>query len=131
MNKRVKTFFKTAGYFLSPVLILAAAAPARASSGDFFGLSAIQSLFCGSGPACSQTLPELILALIRLLLFVSGSLAVLFLIIGGFFYITSSGNEERAVRGRKTIVDAIFGLVVIILSYTIVAVLQNTLTNGL
>lgn len=106
--------------------------PALASAADFFGLNSIKNLFCngGGGAACSETIGDLILGIIHLLLLVSGSLAVLFLIIGGYFYITSAGNEEQSIKGRKTITNAIIGLVIIILSYTIVNVIQNTLTGG-
>lgn len=110
------------------LLLLTPATAFASGPGDFFGLNAIKQLFCtGSGPACAGTFSELALGVIQLLLFVSGSLAVLFLIIGGYFYITSGGNEEQAARGRKTITNAIIGLIIIILSYTIVNVIISTL----
>lgn len=62
---------------------------------------------------------------IRLLLFVSGAIAVLFVIIGGFMYLTSAGNEEQASKGRTTIVNAIIGIVIIILSYVIINAIVN------
>ena len=59
-----------------------------------------------------------------------GLIAVAFIIIGGFRYITSAGNEEAAEGGKKMITDAIIGLVVIILSYTIITVIMNALVRG-
>ncbi|MEO8065894.1 MAG: hypothetical protein ABI643_03535 [Candidatus Doudnabacteria bacterium] len=65
--------------------------------------------------------------IINTLLAIAGLLAVLFIIIGGFQYITSAGNEERAEAGRKTLVNAIIGIVIIILSFVIITVINNAL----
>lgn len=51
--------------------------------------------------------------------------AVIYLIYGGFQYISSAGNQDRATKGRTTIVNAIIGIVIIILSYTIVQIVYN------
>lgn len=54
-----------------------------------------------------------------------GGLAVLFLIYGGFLYITSGGNKERIETAKKTITYAIFGLIVVILAGTILEVITG------
>ncbi len=127
----MKIIFKKIFSFAAVALLFFPALAFASGGSDIFGLNAIRSLFCNEGPACSQTLVELILSIIHLLLFISGSLAVLFIIIGGFFYITSNGNQERAERGRKTVTNAIIGLIIVMLSYTIVSVIQNTVSQGL
>lgn len=56
----------------------------------------------------------------------SGGIAVLFLILGGLQYITSSGNKDKAEQAKQTILYAVIGLIVIALSFVIVAfVTQN------
>ncbi|MDD5693665.1 MAG: pilin [Patescibacteria group bacterium] len=56
----------------------------------------------------------------------SGGVAVLFLILGGLQYITSSGNKDKAEQAKQTILYAVIGLIVIALSFVIVAfVSQN------
>jgi glucose uptake protein GlcU len=65
--------------------------------------------------------------IINIILPVVGIVAVLFIIIGGFQLITSRGNEEQAESGKKTLTNAIIGLVVILLSYVIVNVIINSL----
>jgi uncharacterized membrane protein len=47
------------------------------------------------------------------------------MVIGGFLYITSAGNEERAKKGRTTVINAIIGLVIIILAYVIANVVSS------
>lgn len=84
----------------------------------------------GFGPAGEFTAVGLILGLINVMLAIAGTIAVLFLIIGGFRYITAHGNEEQAEGAKKTIQHAIIGLVVIILSFVIIIVISNALVIG-
>ena len=70
---------------------------------------------------------QLITRIIEILLAIAGLLAVIFLIVGGFRYITAGGNEETAEAAKKTITNAIIGIVIIILSFVIVRVISNAL----
>ncbi len=51
--------------------------------------------------------------------------AVLVLIYGGFLYITSAGNQDSATKGKNAIVNALIGIVVIVLSYMIVQIVYR------
>ena len=55
-----------------------------------------------------------------LILYASGSVAVLLLVIGGIRYVMSFGNEEQQGGAKKTIQYALIGLVVVIFAYAIV-----------
>lgn len=57
---------------------------------------------------------------IRVVLGIVGSLALIIFIYGGLTWMTSSGNTERIKRGRDTLVWAAIGLMVIFGSYTVV-----------
>jgi uncharacterized membrane protein YwzB len=87
---------------------------------------------CPTGINCSNTtsVSGLIRMVINWLLGIAFGIAVLFLIIGGFWYITSAGNEETAEKGKKTAVNAIIGIVIIILSYVIVNVVSNLVASS-
>lgn len=50
------------------------------------------------------------------LLLIAGAVAVVFLVIGGVRYLVSAGNSSQAEAAKKTIIYALGGLVVIILS---------------
>jgi hypothetical protein len=63
--------------------------------------------------------------IVNFLLVLAGSLAVIFLIVGGIRYIISSGSPDGIEKAKKTITYAIIGIIVIILSYIIVAILNN------
>ena len=93
------------------------------------GLTGIGGLF-GTGNISSTTsLAQLIPEIIQLLLGIAGGVAVIFVIIGGYQYITSGGNEEQAEKGRKTLINAIIGIIIIVLSYAIISVISNLVTT--
>ena len=69
----------------------------------------------------------LIARVISWMLIISFAVAVLFLIIGGFQYMTSAGNEEAAEKGKGTVVNALIGIVIIIMSYVLVSVVSNAI----
>lgn len=86
---------------------------------------------CPVGINCSSdtSLNSLILKVINWILSITLVVDVLFLIIGGFFYIISAGNEEREHQGKTTIINAIVGLIIIILSYVIAVTVANYLNQ--
>lgn len=85
------------------------------------GLNEIKNQFPSQSEiANSQSVGDLILSIIRILIGLLFAITVLFIILGGYQYVTSAGNEEQAKKGRKTLLYAIIGLVVVILSYVIV-----------
>jgi hypothetical protein len=92
------------------------------------GLSGLRGVFPGSINQVSDV-NGLIATVIDMVLFITGAIAVVFLIYGGYLYITSAGNEENAEKGKKTIVNSLIGLVIVILSYVIVNVIVNLLLS--
>lgn len=51
--------------------------------------------------------------------------ASVFIIIGGFQMVMSAGNEEAVLKAKKTITWAVLGLVVAVMSFSIIAIVQN------
>lgn len=91
------------------------------------GLTAIQGAFPGSNRA--KDLPTLVKVVINWALYLSAIVAVIFIIIGGFMYITSAGNESQATKGRTTLINALIGLVIVVLSYMLVQVVYNFISK--
>ncbi|MAF14090.1 MAG: hypothetical protein CMI53_04345, partial [Parcubacteria group bacterium] len=56
---------------------------------------------------------------IKAALGIIGSLTLAFFIIGGFFWITSAGNDEKIKRGKDIIIWSSFGLALIFFSYAL------------
>ena len=71
----------------------------------------------GTGKSSLFTLVENI---INLLLTIIGIIAVIMIIIGGIRYTTSAGDPGQAKSARDTIIYAIVGLVIAIMSYALV-----------
>ena len=98
--------------------------------------SAMQNGVCvlaspsSGGIAGQTTLSGLLTTVLKIMLALAGIVAVVFIIIGGYMYMTAGGNEETAEKGRKALVNAVIGLVIIILSYVIVQVITTALTTG-
>lgn len=65
-----------------------------------------------------------------LIMAVSGSILLLLFMYGGFMWLTSGGNPERVRAGKKTIVGAVIGIVIIFGAYTAVTVLISVLRTG-
>lgn len=99
-----------------------------------------QAVFAASGGTGlgSSTLPlpealpsqtsflDLLTFIINFFLGLVGTVAILMLIYGGFLYLTSAGGDNIK-KAKNTIIYAIIGIVVILLSYAIV----NTITGSL
>lgn len=83
-----------------------------------------------NGVAAGTSLGEIATLVIRLLLTLSGIVAVVLIIIGGFQFILSRGSEEAATKGKKTLTYAVIGLIVVIMSFVIVSVITGTLTSN-
>lgn len=107
------------------LVVILTMAPVAALALQLPNCNSLNGVNCSAG----QSLTGLILTVINWLLALAGLVAVLFLIIGGFWYITSAGNEETAEKGKNTAINAIIGIIIIILSYVIVNVISNLVTN--
>lgn len=82
------------------------------------------------GISNETTLTGFIFRVINIALALAGLIAVLFLIIGGFRFITAGGNDASAEQAKKMILNAVIGVIVIILSFVVVRVVSNTLTTS-
>lgn len=81
------------------------------------------------GVAGALSINDLVVRIINVLLAIAAIVAVLFIVIGGFRYITSAGNEDQAKKGRHTVVNALIGLAIVILAYALVSIVNNAVSN--
>ena len=70
---------------------------------------------------------KIVLNVIQMVLNLIGYLAVGFIIFGGFKYMTSAGSADGMVKARKTIMNAVIGLVLSIFSIGIVNVIAGAI----
>lgn len=81
------------------------------------------------GIAGSGSIIELAAKIIDVLLYFAGIVAVVFVIIGGYQYMTARGSDEQSTGGRKTMTQAIIGLVIVILAYVIINAVVEYITK--
>ena len=115
--------------------MLAVPALSHAQSGPNLGLDQIQrdtnlpdwNVRQGSG---ADSVVLIITQVIKILLLIAGSVAILFIIIGGYQYLTSGANPDGAKKGKTTVVNALIGIIVIVLSYVLVTVVANLVSRN-
>lgn len=78
----------------------------------------------GKNISTDSSLITTAMTVITWILVATGAAAVLMLIIGGFRYITSAGNEKQADAAKETLTNAIIGLVFVLLAYVIASTIN-------
>jgi len=58
-----------------------------------------------------------------------GIVAVTIILIGGFTWMTSAGNEEKVSKAKKILTYSIIGLLIILFSFILVSVIFKTGSN--
>lgn len=76
-----------------------------------------------------KTAQDLYIMLIRANLQVVGVVSLLFFIWGGLRMITSAGNAEILKKAKETILWSVIGMVLVLLSYTVVQFFFEVFTN--
>jgi NADH:ubiquinone oxidoreductase subunit 6 (subunit J) len=67
--------------------------------------------------------------IINILIYIGAAVAVFFIVLGGYKIITSNGEEKTAKEGRDMLGNALIGVVVLVVSYTLVTVVSNFVTT--
>lgn len=78
-------------------------------------------------PVRGSSFGEILGDVINALLLFAGAVAVLFLIIGGFRYVISQGNEQQVEAAKKTILYAVLGLIIIFIAFVLTRLIQQYL----
>jgi hypothetical protein len=73
-----------------------------------------------TGAQATKAVNNTITTVINILSVVGGIVAVVFIIIGGFRYITSAGDSSKVGSAKNTILYAVIGLVIVALAQIIV-----------
>lgn len=81
-------------------------------------------------PLTSGSFKDLVVTLLNWVLILAAALAVVYLVYGGILYITAGGDAEKATKGRTAVVNAIIGIVIILLAFLLVAWVNNIIQGG-
>ncbi len=58
--------------------------------------------------------------IVKTMVGIAGAVAVVYMVIGGFHYITSAGHPEKLEKAKKTLLYSGVGLGIVLVAYTIV-----------
>ena len=64
------------------------------------------------------------------ILILAGAIAVIYLVYGGILYITAGGDAEKATKGRTAVINAVIGIVIILLALLIVTWVVDIVERG-
>ncbi len=74
-----------------------------------------------TGISTATDISDIILIVSQWIIDIVGAVAVLALIYGGFTYVIAAGNEKEVEKAKEIIKYSIIGLVIVIISFTIVS----------
>ena len=83
-----------------------------------------------TNPLYTTDIREVISRIIQAILGVTGAIALLMFVYGGFLWLISGGENEKVKKGKETMKWAVLGLAVIIGAYMIVSTIINALEKG-
>ncbi len=78
-------------------------------------------------PLGNATLTDIINNLIDFLLTIALIVCPLMIVVGGFYFVTSGGDPEKAKRGRQIITYAAIGLIIVLISKGLVAAVKTAI----
>jgi len=81
-------------------------------------------------PLVTSDIRVIIGRVIKALLGISGAVALLMFVWGGFQWLISGGSPDKIKKGKDTLLWAALGLVIIFTSYTIVTAVITAITSG-
>jgi|SRR5690348_11847158 hypothetical protein len=116
---------KTIFLSLLVVGVMAGALPAQAQlSNDVNGVAATFNIPAGNNLAGTVGL------IVNWLLSLVGIVAVIFIVYGGLLYITSQGDEKKAEAGKRVVIFAVIGLIIIGISAVVVNFVLSAIHNA-
>lgn len=75
--------------------------------------------------AGNRDIKTLLVDIVRYLLSFLGLVAVVIIMYAGWLWMTSGGNQQQLEKAKKTLINAVIGLIIIILSFVIVSWVAN------
>lgn len=122
-----KITFIVAGILMMACLLLRAPAiQAQSFQGELCGGAGLKLTEEKNCPGGNQNaLDNAVGAIVNVLSVIVGIAAVIMIIIGGFKFITSSGDSGRLTSAKQTIIYALVGLIIVALAQFVVRFVLN------
>lgn len=118
--KKISIYLSTLAIVLTATAPLPALAATKDDVCDGLALTGTQGCDPAATAAAESNVEKIIQTVINLLSLAVGIIAVIFIIIGGLKYVTSSGDSNNVNSAKNTILYALIGLVIVVLAQVIV-----------
>ncbi|CAN5123601.1 hypothetical protein BH09PAT3_BH09PAT3_3230 [soil metagenome] len=120
---------------LASLVCLTMFVPASASAWSPFGSvdcsgRAKQSAVCADRSKTADPIAGsdgIVMKIVNLVAIVSGSIAIIIIVLAGLRFVTSGGSSEDVAGARRALIYAVIGLVVLVLARTLVAFIVGKL----
>jgi len=66
----------------------------------------------------------------QLILGLTGSMALLMFVYGGFLLVTSAGSQEKVTKGKTVMTNAVIGIIIIMAAWSITAFILDNLASA-
>lgn len=99
---------------------------AGAQNEDTFGLQPVGSSIILGGQDIRLIIGKIVRAVLGLL----GVIATVIILYAGYLIMTSAGDEEKVIKGRRTLTNAVIGLAIILSALGIVQFVLNSLSQA-
>ena len=101
--------------------------------GVFFAIPAFAQVDFGAfgeaaGFTTGASVQVIIARLIRTAITFLGVVVVVFVLYGGFMYMTAGGNTDRIAKAKKVLVNSVIGLVIVLSAFTITQFILSSLS---
>jgi len=82
---------------------------------------------CGNG---GSGVANIVKAVVQIISYIAGAVAVIMIIISGFNYITSGGDSNKVAAAKNTLIYAVIGIAIAVLAQVIVNVTVQTASDA-
>jgi len=133
-NLMKKNLTKIITFLVLITLSLTLTVPVLAQTADQYfpeGNSETINVPGSDGDVDENTLSDVVVQIINIVLGLLGLIAVIIVLIGGFEWMTAGGDDDKVGNAKKRLQYGLTGLVIIFLAYIIVRFVIGQLTNVL
>ena len=84
-----------------------------------------------SVPSSETNIGVLVTRVATWITYIAGVAAFIYLVYSGILYISAAGNPDQAKKGQQGIINAVIGIIIVVLAYTIISVVKSTAVSSL
>jgi hypothetical protein len=77
-----------------------------------------------------EGIAEIVVRIVNFFIFILAAVSVGFIVYGGYLFVTDNGDGNNAGKGKKIVINAIIGLVVALISFTVVTLVVNFISTA-